>query len=204
MTKSIEVITCPVCSSELTLDHLVGHVDDQRAFARLLALSIPGARSVMRYLTLFTPEKQRLTLRKKIRLIEQLLPDLVRQQITHSGRDWPAPPEAWEAAIEEMLAARARLRLPMTSHSYLYSVLATHANQQEAVAEQQREEERRTAPKQGTVQVRGQALSIGEGLQAVFGGKDPALAKLDDDTRNAAPIPADVLDRMNKIRRGEA
>ena len=204
MTKSIEVISCPVCSSELTLDHLVGQVDDQRAFARLLALSIPAARSVMRYLTLFTPEKQRLTLRKKIRLIEQLLPDLMRGQVTHRGRDWAAPEEAWEAAIDEMLAARSRLRLPMTNHSYLYSVLATNANQIEAQAEAQREQGRRLAPERATAQVRGQTLSIGEALQVVHGSKDPALAKLDDDTRNAAPMPDQMRDRIAQIKRGEA
>lgn len=202
MTKSIEVISCPVCSSELTLDHLVGHVDDQRAFARLLALSIPAARSVMRYLTLFTPEKQRLTLRKKIRLIEQLLPDLMRGQVTHRGRDWAAPEEAWEAAIDEMLAARSRLRLPMTNHSYLYSVLATNANQMEAQAEAQREQDKRTP--RATAQVHGQTLSIGEALQVVHGNKNPVLAKLDDDERNAAPMPETLRERFEQIKRGRA
>ena len=203
MTKSIEVISCPVCSSELTLDHLVGHVDDQRAFARLLALSIPAARSVMRYLTLFTPEKQRLTLRKKIRLIEQLLPDLMRGQVTHRGRDWAAPEVAWEAAIDEMLAARSRLRLPMTNHSYLYSVLATNANQMEAQAEAQREQDRRLAPERATVRV-SQAASIGDAIRSALGShQDPALAKLDEDSRNAAPIPLAVRERMDQLQRGQ-
>ena len=142
-----ETIACPACGTELTLEHLVGHLDGERAFARLVALSVPMAHLVVQYIALFTPEKQRLTLRKKVRIIQQLLPDLQRHAITHKGRDWPAPLEAWAQAIEQMLAARTagRLQLPMTGHGYLYAILAGMADKHEAAAEQQREDARRQA-----------------------------------------------------------
>lgn len=208
MSKAVETIACPACGTELTLEHLVGHLDDEQAFARLVALSVPMAHLVVRYIGLFTPEKQRLTLRKKVRLIQQLLPDLQRGTITYKGRDWAVPLDVWAKGIEQMLGARAagRLDLPMTGHGYLYAVLAGMADKAEAQAEQLREAERRTGasagPRQDTVQVRGQALPIGEALQVVYAGKDPALAKLDADALRAAPMPDQVRQKLASLRGG--
>ena len=202
--KTSETIACPACGTELTLEHLVGHLDDEQAFARLVALSVPMAHLVVRYIGLFTPEKQRLTLRKKVRLIQQLLPDLQRQAITHKGREWAAPPENWAKGIEQMLAARAagRLDLPMTGHGYLYAVLAGMADKVEAQAEQQREAERRTGPRQDTVQVRGQTLPIGEALQVAYGGKTPALAAMDAHEKHVAPVPAHARQMLANLKKG--
>lgn len=154
--KTPEVIACPACGTELTLEHLVGSIDDERAFARLVALSVPMAHLVVLYIGMFRPEKQRLTLRKKVRLIAQLLPDLRREAITHKGRDWAAPHETWARAIEQMLAARAagRLDLPMTGHGYLYAILAGLSDKVEALAEREQEAERKSAPRPPTAQAR--------------------------------------------------
>lgn len=207
MNKSVETIACPVCRTELSLEQITGHLDDERAFARLVALTVPMARSVVQYIGLFTPPRQILTLRKKVRLIQQLLPDLSRCAITHRGRDWAAPPAAWEQAIEQMLAARdaGRLDLPMKSHAYLYSILMGLADKAEGAAEAkvlaERQQAARSMPAAATVQVRGQAMSIGDALQVVHGGRDPALVKAEADARNAAPMPAAVR-QMIAARRG--
>jgi hypothetical protein len=200
--KAPEVIACPACGTELTLEHLVGHLDDEQAFSRLVALSVPMAHLVVLYIGLFTPEKQRLTLRKKVRLIAQLLPDLRRQAITHKGRDWPAPHATWAAAIEQMLAARAagRLDLPMTGHGYLYAILAGMADKVEAVAEREQEAERRHGPRQDTVQVRGQTLPIGEALQVAYAGKTPALAAMDAHEKHVAPVPPQARELLAKLK----
>lgn len=194
MTKPTEIIACPACGTELTLEHLVGSLDDERAFARLVALSVPMAHLVVRYIALFAPAKQRLTLRKKVRLIQQLLPDLQRLAITHKGREWPAPLDAWEQAIEQMLAARdaARLQLPLTGHGYLYAVLAGLAEKHAALAEQR--------PRRDTVTVRGQTMEIGTALDVVYGGKDPALAAIEESSRKAAPMPDAVRERIRRIK----
>ena len=200
--KPPEIIACPACGTELTLEHLVGSLDDEQAFSRLVALSVPMAHLVVLYIGLFTPEKQRLTLRKKVRLIAQLLPDLRRQAITHKGRDWPAPHETWARAIEQMLAARAagRLDLPMTGHGYLYAILAGMADKVEAVAEREQEAERRTGPRQDTVQVRGQTLPIGEALQVAYAGKTPALAAMDAHEKHVVPVPTHARDLLAKLK----
>ena len=140
---------CPACGAEYDLAVAFAHEGDQRALARLAAVSIPMGARVLQYLQLFQPPRQRLTAAKKIKLLLQLLPDLERRQITHKGRDWAAPLEAWAQAIDQMLDARAaaRLELPMKGHAYLYAILAGMANQHEARAEAALESERRTGPR---------------------------------------------------------
>ena len=54
-------LSCPVCGTELDLAALFAHETDQRALARLAAVSIPLGARVLQYVALFTPPKQRLT-----------------------------------------------------------------------------------------------------------------------------------------------
>jgi len=138
-------LACPTCGAELDLMTLFAHESDQRALARLAAVSIPLGARVLQYVQLFTPPRQRLTARKKIKLLLDLLPDLERAAIQHKGRDWPAPLPAWAEAIDQMLDARAagRLELPMKGHGYLFAILAGMADRHEAAAEKTREEQRR-------------------------------------------------------------
>lgn len=146
-------LSCPVCGTELDLAVLFAHEGDQRALARLAAVSIPLGGRVLQYLGLFTPPKQRLTAAKKIKLILQLLPDLEREAISWKGRDWPAPRTAWAMAIDQMLSARdaQRLELPMKGHGYLFAILAGMADKHEDQAERQREQDLRTGPRAATV-----------------------------------------------------
>ena len=198
-------ITCPACGAEFDLTVAFSCEEERRAFARLASVSIPLGTRVLKYIALFTPPKQRLTSAKKLKLLMQLLPDLERKVITHKGRDWTAPLDAWAQAIDQMLAARdaQRLELPMKGHGYLYAVLAGMADKHEAAQEAKREEDARLRPRRDTVQVRGQALEIGAALDVVYSGKDPALAAIDQSKRNAAPIPAHLRERMQQIKRGQ-
>lgn len=197
-------ITCPACGAEFDLTVAFACEEERRAFARLASVSIPLGTRVLKYIALFTPPKQRLTSAKKLKLLMQLLPDLERKAITHKGRDWTAPLDAWAQAIDQMLAARdaQRLELPMKGHGYLYAVLAGMADKHEAAQEAKREEDARLRPRRDTVQVRGQALEIGAALGVVYGGKDPALAAIEQRNRAAAPMPAAVRERLNQIKKG--
>ena len=91
----------------------------------------------------------------------------------------------------------------MKGHGYLYATLAGMADKHEARAEQQREADRRTAPRQDTVTVRGEAMAIGDALQVVHGGKDHALAQLDAAARKAAPMPESVRQRLAELKKGQ-
>ena len=197
-------ITCPACGAEFDLTVAFSCEEERRAFARLASVSIPLGTRVLKYIALFTPPKQRLTSAKKLKLLMQLLPDLERKAITHKGRDWTAPLDAWAQAIDQMLAARdaQRLELPMKGHGYLYAVLAGMADKHEAAQEAKREEDARLRQRRDTVQVRGQALEIGAALDVVYGGKDPALAAIEQRERNAAPMPAHLRARLDQLKKG--
>lgn len=189
---------------------LFSHEDDRRAFHRLAAVCLPRpiVTEVVKYLDLFRPPVHRLSLSKKTKLLLQLLPDLERQGITHRGREWAAPWAAWVAAIEQMLTMRdsGRLELPMKSHAYLYAILMGLADKAEATFEAQDNAARfaaaRAMPAAATVQVRGQPMTIGDALQQVHGGRDPALVKADASDRNAAPMPAATRAKIAELRGG--
>lgn len=186
MSTSVENLTCPVCSATLNFEQILGRLESDRTFDRMVTLSVPLGTLVLQYLTLFTPPQQRLTNTKKLRLMGQLLPDLERRAITHKGRDWPAPLPVWAAAIEQMLSARAndRLTLPMTGHAYLYSIVAAQADKHEAATEQQHEQERRTGPRPATTNA---PLQVAQALQPA-----PRPA--------SAPAPAGTSPAVRKIR----
>jgi len=202
----MSLVNCPACGAEMTMDVVFAHDELRRAMHEVMLISLPLATLVLRYLGLFRPAKNRLSPSRMAKLAGQLLPDLQRGAITHRGRDWTMPLDGWRAGLEAMLekAAADKLTLPLENHNYLYTVLVGLADKVEAVAEAQRETERRSAPRQDTVQVRGQAMSVGDALQVVHGARDPALAKLDADTRRAAPMPAEVRARLAQLRGGTA
>ena len=104
-----------------------------------------------------------------------------------------------------MLASRnaGRLELPLKGHNYLYSTLARMADGVEAAAEAKVEEDARLRPRRDTVQVRGQTMEIGTALDVVYGGKDPALAAVEERSRNAAPMPEHVRARLAQIKKGD-
>lgn len=198
-------IACPVCGSELTLAQLFADEDTQRAFARLASVSIPLGSRVLQYATLFAPAKTRLTVPKQIKIIQALLPDLERRAINHRGREWSVPLSCWAQAIDQMLIARDmnKLDLPMKGHAYLYAILAGLTDKVEATAEAKTEMQRRSAFRADTVQVRGQALPIGDALEVVYGGRDPALAKLDADAKSVAPMPQAARDQLAALKRNK-
>lgn len=198
-------ITCPACGAEFDLSVAFATEEERQAFARLASVSIPLGTRVLKYIALFQPPKQRLTSAKKLKLLMQLLPDLERKAITHKGRDWPVPLEAWAQAFDQMQAAReaGRLELPMKGHGYLFAILSGMADKHESAAEQQREQDHRQRPQRDTVQVRGQTMEIGTALDVVYGGKDPALAAIEQRDRNAAPMPHHVRQRIDQLKKGK-
>ena len=148
---------CPVCGTELTMAQLFSNEETQRAVARLAAVSMPLGARVLQYCTLFAPAKTRLTVPKQVKIMLQLLPDLERRAITHKGREWAMPLDAWAAGFDQMLAMRdaGRLELPMSGHGYLYAILVGLADKQEGRAEAQLEAARR-APAQNHTLSQGQ------------------------------------------------
>ena len=192
-----QAMACPVCHTETPVSLWFACEESRRTFVRLAALSVPLGARVMRYLTLFTPPKTRLTQGKQLKLLEQLLPDLERRAIEVQGVQWQAPLELWSLAFERVFAVAdsGSMSLPLNGHGYLYSTIRDQANKAAAKAEAKAEQDKRNTPQRGSVQVNGGATSIGEAL----GHKDPALADLDQRTSQAAKPNDEIRQRIAQI-----
>ncbi len=198
MSSATLTNTCSACGAEESLDALLLRMidDDQvrRLIADVLTASLPLGGLVVRYLRLHKPPKQRLRLAIVAKLLAELVPDLQRGVIERTGRSWAVDGDGWKAALQAVFDAhdKGTLTLPLQGNGYLYQVLMRLADKSEAVAEKQTEQTRRAAPRQDTVQVRGQTMTIGEGLQVVYAGRDSALVRLDAAATKAVPMPESV------------
>lgn len=198
--------TCVTCGAEESLDALLLRMIDDDTVRRLIAdvvtTSLPLGGLVVRYLRLHKPPKQKLRMAVVAKLLGELVPDMQRAVIERNGRGWAVSADDWKGAFQAVFDAvnRGTLRQPVQGNGYLYSVLMRKSDKAEAAEESQDEQDRRLRPQRDTVQVRGEAMSIGEALQVVHAGKDPALAKLDDASRNASRMPDGVRAKLAELR----
>lgn len=198
--------TCSACGAEESLDSLLLRmIDDdevRRLIADVLISSLPLGGLLVRYLRLHKPVKQKLRMDKCAKLLAELVPDIQRTAIQRNGRTWSVAFDGWKAAFQAVFdaATKGTLTLPLEGNGYLYATLMRMADKAEGQLERQTEADR-ARPRQDTVTVKGQTMSIGEALEQVHGGRDPALAKLDADSRKAAPMPDDVRQKLAALRK---
>lgn len=198
MTAAALINTCTVCGAEEGLDALLHRMIDDDTVRRLIAQvvndSLPLGALVLRYLRLHKPARQRLRMKIVAQLLAELVPDMQRGRIERSGRSWVCDGDGWKAALQAVFDAQDKgtLGLPLQGNGYLYQVLMNMADKTEAVLEKQTEQTRRAPARQDTVQVRGQTMTIGEGLQVVFAGRDATLARLESAAAQAVPMPESV------------
>lgn len=199
---------CPCCGATASLDLLVTHEDARAALAAAFQVSLPLGSALVRYLALFRPATRELTMARVATLTHELLPSLQAGTIPRKGRDWPVAPADWVQAIELTLAARdaGKLTLPLTGHGYLFEVLCSIADRTERSQEEAVHADRLaradTPVTAATVTVRGQTMTIGQGLAQVFGGRDPELAKRDADSLNKKGMPAAFKANLAALRAG--
>lgn len=126
----------------MSIDVLLAGEDAGATLAAVMGMT-PLGRLMLRYLALFRPAGRALAWDRARRLVEEIAPAIVSGRVERNGRGYAAPEAAWVAAIEQMLAQRDTLRLPLKSHGYLLEIVAAGAERGEAKAEAQREERRR-------------------------------------------------------------
>ncbi len=206
---SIFVNTCPTCGSEESIESIIHRViDDQEVHGLVqdvLQRSLPLGGTLIRYVRLFKPEKHQLNWARVRKALAELVPDVQRVSIERNGRVVQISHELWLAAFGAAFdaAAKGTLRTPLLNNGYVYGVLLNLAEKAAAQAETQQESDRRTGHgRRGTVTVDGQALPVGEALAVVYGGVDPAVAKIVADERNATPVPEHVLAYKQRLRSG--
>lgn len=119
---------CPACGASFSLDALLGHSDASQAFLASLNLLGDLAKPLIKYLALFRPEHRDLTFERASKLLNELAPDLLNQQIYCNRQSYPAPQKAWIWAINQMLEYRemGKLQLPLKNHNYLYQVMTSY------------------------------------------------------------------------------
>jgi len=112
----------------------------------MLAFSVPPQLAIplQAYLRMFRPAGRTVTTRRLETLLNDLVPMIQAGKIERRGRLWPAPPELWNFALEEMARLRdgQKLRLPLANHNFLKEVICSQVQKAEAAAEATREQTR--------------------------------------------------------------
>jgi hypothetical protein len=163
-------LTCPACFARYSIEAALSDDDARRAVAAALKMPAPLGDLVLRYIGLFRAPKRALSWDRAARLIEELLAPMQAGRVERHGRTWPAPLEAWRAALADMLDRRDKLQLPLRSHGYLFEILAAQANKGEAQAEAKSEEQKRQRPHRDA----GAPTAIGETAKKHEPARDPA------------------------------
>lgn len=115
---------CPACGALSSLDVLIANKAASDALNAALLVNGELGEALIRYLGLFRPAKSALTFERVATILSELTPMIKSQTIRRDGRDFPAPPETWIYAINQMMANRANFTLPMKSHGYLLEIIA--------------------------------------------------------------------------------
>lgn len=135
-------ITCPHCCEAYPIDAGFADDDGKRLAALFADMEPVLGRAAISYLRFFKPPKTSLRTVRAAKVVQDLL-DLVRAGTVcrdeRSGTRRAATPALWAAGIEQMLAAPAKLDLPLGSHNYLRAIVYALADQANASAERQQE-----------------------------------------------------------------
>lgn len=135
-------LTCPACGAISSLDAMIEHQAAREALAAALCIDTRLGPLMMKYLALFRPAKTGLSMSRVAVLLGELMPMIHAAKITRNGTLYAAPREAWVIALEDILARRDSLSLPLKSHGYLLGILANQNLQANARAEKSTEQRR--------------------------------------------------------------
>lgn len=130
---------CPACGAAFSLDTLLGNEGAREAVMAALAMPAPIGKLLVQYLGLFRPAQRQLSFDRVASLLNELLPLIAAASIQRSGRTWSAPQEYWAMALNEIIAKRDNLTLPLKSHGYLLAIIEGYSNKAEGKKEAQTE-----------------------------------------------------------------
>lgn len=138
-------VKCSACGAIHSLDALVANEAASQALNAALLINGELGRVLIGYLGLFRPAKSSLTFERVATILNELSPMIISGKIQRDGREFSAPPEAWIYGINQMLASRQTLKLPMKSHGYLLEIIAGFKPASTAVVLQSSEQNRTLA-----------------------------------------------------------
>lgn len=133
-------LTCPACGAATSLDAALAHEGAREAVMIALQLPAPLGKLLVQYVALFRPAARQLSLDRLAALLGELLPMIESGRIERGGRVWAAPLESWRAALDDILAKRDKLTLPLKSHGYLLAIIEGYGQKAEGKLEAQQED----------------------------------------------------------------
>lgn len=139
-------VTCPGCGTDFPVQAGLVEGEAKRLGAVLAGMEPVLGRAALHYLALFKPPKSALRLSRATRLLAELVELVDAGSVCkdeRSGLRRPATPSLWAAGIEQMLAQRQGLDLPLGGHNYLRKVVWGLADAADAQAEAAREQDLR-------------------------------------------------------------
>ena len=185
------------------MDALLMRMIDDAEVRRLIAAVVTNSMvlggHVVRYLRLHKPSKHRLGITKMRAVLDELVPAIEQGCITRKGRDWHIGRDGWHAAFAAVFEAhdKGTLALPLSGNAYLFEIAMRLADKAEAQAEKQHEHTLRSRAHSSDA-----ATDIASLASAALQHKDPALAKLDADRAKAAPMPKDIREKLQQLKKG--
>lgn len=138
-------VKCSACGAIHSLDALVANEAASQALNAALLVNGELGRALIGYLGLFRPAKSSLTFERVATILNELSPMIISGKIQRDGREFSAPPEVWIYGINQMLASRQTLKLPMKSHGYLLEIISGFKPASTAVVLQSSEQNRTLA-----------------------------------------------------------
>ncbi len=126
---------CPCCGAENSLDAIVSNEAANAALRELTRIGDEITRLAVMYVGMFRPAKSSLRFDHVACLLEELRIDMDNGFIERNGQRYEASRGAWCHAFRVVLEKRGTgLKLPLTSHGYLYEVIASYKEPVQTVA----------------------------------------------------------------------
>lgn len=135
--------TCPDCGTQGHVAAFFVDADGRRLAATLAGMVPELGRATIGYLGLFKPAKTALRMARASKLaaeIDALANAGAVCRDERGGMRRPCTPLTWAAGIEQMLAQRGALTLPLDGHGYLRAVVFGLADKADAAVERQTHE----------------------------------------------------------------
>lgn len=133
---------CPNCAAHIDIAAAINDADGRRFVELLRQVPGPLVKPLIGYLYLFRPEKTALRWSRMVSLTQELLPMMRSARIEVGNAAYAAPVAVWAEHLVTLADHPPKsLRLPLKTHGYLLTVMAT-ACEKVAAREEQRTIER--------------------------------------------------------------
>lgn len=133
---------CPDCGCVRPVAEFLADARARQALDAALRIDPRLADALLDYMGLFAPPGRKLQTRKLIRLLTELNEMVSSAEVTVNRVSYSAPVAYWRQGMEEMVARRDGLTLPLASHGYLEKVVFGIASKAVGSAERKAEEEK--------------------------------------------------------------